>query len=116
MDGPGGFPDIKRPQYGKRRAMADQRQQWLEFLAAERRRRVEHRAPHDNVAERLEAELDEMYRRLVAGTAGPSWSPDGDVSIAERVAMFGRWPPGCVVDPEREAAEFQRWFTEHGYS
>jgi hypothetical protein len=95
--------------------MADGRQRWLEFLAAERRRRAEHRATHGNAAERLEAELEAMYQRLITVTAGPLWSPSGDVSIAERVAMFGRWPPGSVVDPEQEAAELERWFKEHGY-
>jgi hypothetical protein len=95
--------------------MADQRQRWLECLAAERRRRVGYQATHDNAAERLEAELEAMYQRIITATVGPPWSPGGDVSIAERVAMFGRWPPGCVVDPEQEAAELERWFKEHGY-
>ena len=57
-----------------------------------------------------------MYERIIAVTAGSPWSPSGDVSIAERVAMFGRWPAGCVVDPEHEAAELESWFKEHGYA
>jgi len=54
-----------------------------------------------------------MYQRIITVTAEPPWSPSGDVSIAERVAMFGRWPPGCVVDPEQEEAELESWFKEH---
>ena len=95
--------------------MAEHRQRWLEFLAAERRRRVEYRATHGNAVERLEAELEAMYQRIIAVTAGPPWSPSGDVSIAERIATFGRWPPGCVVNPEQEEAELERWFKDHGY-
>ena len=93
--------------------MTDHRQRWLECLAAERRRRVEYRATHGSAVERLEAELEAIYQRLITVTCGPPWSPGGDVSIAERVAMFGRWPPGCVVDPEQEEAALEIWFKEH---
>jgi len=93
--------------------MTGDRQRWLECLAAERRRRAEYRGMPDNAGERLEAELEAMYQRLITVTGGAPWSPGGDVSIAERVAMFGRWPPGCVVDPEEEEAALERWFEEH---
>jgi hypothetical protein len=94
--------------------MTGDRQRWLECLVAERRRRVGYQATHDDAVERLEAELEAMYQRLITVTT-PPWSPGGDASIAERVAMFRRWPPGCVVDPEQEAAELERWFKEHGH-
>ena len=97
--------------------MGDRHQRWLEFLLAERLRRTEYRATHRNALEWLEAELDAMYERLAQSVAdGNFWSPDGDVSMAERVAMFGRWPPGCEVDLEREAAAIETWFSEHGYT
>jgi hypothetical protein len=95
--------------------MADHRQRWLEFLALEQSRRVEYQVTHSGVAERLAADLEAIYQRLITTTVGPPWSPSGDVSIAERVAMFGRWPPGCVVNPEQEAAELERWFKDHGF-
>ena len=97
--------------------MTDDRQRWLEFLAAERRRRVEYQSPAaaDDARARLEAELEAIYQRIITVTAGPPWSLS-DASIIERLAVFGRWPPGVEVDPEQEETELARWFTEHGYS
>jgi len=90
----------------------EQRQRWLQFLAAEWRRRTEYRATHGNALEWLEAELDAMHERLVAG--GTPWSPTG-ASMAERIAMFDRSPPDSAVEPAHEEAAIESWFREHGY-
>ena len=96
--------------------MDKRRQRWLEFLATERRRRTEHRATYGSALEQINATLDEMHNRITqSAAAGQPWSPYGDVSMAERVAMFGRWLPDGAVDPEQEEATIEAWFQEHGY-
>lgn len=43
----------------------------------------------------------------IAVTSSRPWSP-ADASLAQRV-LFGRWPPGAGVDPEREQAVIEDW-------
>jgi hypothetical protein len=86
---------------------------WLDLLLTERQRRLESPARRRDPAAEIEAELAAMAERILIG--GGPWSP-ADASIAERVALFGRWPPGTVIDADEEEAAIEAWFISNGYA